>query len=188
MKIIKLLKNRKFAILVTVVVVIIATLLGVRGSLNRLVRDVETLFAVGVYLDDEGYIQPGIETHLRNRARSALGYATLMVNDPVYTDEAEALLAARHRLLNAASIREKYTANEELQRAFDALIEKERAHHSTGADNEDTEYYASTFQGAQTAIKNSRYNQKALSYMNDASFIAQLLKPILFVRSPQVFS
>jgi len=184
----KLLKNRKFAVLITVVVVILATLLGVRGSLNRLAGDVEAMFYDGVYLKDNGYKQPGINPQLEICAQTALNYATILVNNPALTGEAEALLSAQREFIDAKSIREKYSANESMQNAFEALTKKAE---STGLSQQETDAmsrHISTFRGAQTMIRSSEYNQQAQSFMDDASNFARLLRPFLFVKSPQMFA
>jgi len=183
----KLLRNRKFAVLIAVVVIILATLLGVGRSLNRVARDVEAMFYDGVYLKDEGYTQPGIALQLNNRLNSSLGFAVLMEKYPESSSETEALLSARNALISAKSISDKYSANEALQRAYVSLAVKAESVGLSKQDRDDMEGYSSTFSGAQTAISNSRYNKEAASYMEDASFFAFLLRPFVFVTPPQIF-
>jgi len=184
----KIFKNRKFAVLITIIVVVLATLLGVRGSINRLARDVEVMFYDGVYLKDEGYTQPGIESHLQKRLSSAMGLATLMKSRADLENEADALLSAQSALVNAKSIRDKFTANENLQRAFVKLVEKAEKTELSERELDAISQYSTTFLGAQDAIQNSRYNQQARSYMDGASFPVHLIRPFLFARSPQVFA
>jgi hypothetical protein len=183
----KVFKNRKFAILITIAIVVLATLLGVRGSLNRLARDTEAMFYNGVYLKEDGYTQPGIDSQLSKRLNSALGFALLMENHPELEGESSGLLSAQRELQNAKSIREKYSANESMQRAFVKLSENAAKMALSSRETEAIEQYTSTFMGAQTLIQNSRYNQQASSFMDNASFLAQLIKPFLFVKSPQIF-
>jgi len=181
-------KNRKFAVLVVVFVVVVATLLGVRGSLMRLSRDAERMFFDGVFLEAENYRQPSIDAQLNNRMSCALGFASLMLNHPEIESEAEALLSARRVLIDASSIKDKYSANERMQRAFVALANKAEKLGLSNKETEDLESYSSTFHGAQIAIRNSSYNQKAKSFMDDASILAHILRPFLFVRGPQAFA
>jgi len=183
----KILKDRRIAILITIIVVVLATLLGVRGSLVRLSRDAERMFYDGVNLKEEGYTQPGIDSQLRNRMNSALGFASLMEKHPELEGAAGALLSARRELLDANSIKGMYSANESMQRAFVELLEKAEKFGLSNKEREDMERYSATFQGAQTAIRNSHYNQRAQSFMGDASILARLMKPFLFVPGPQVF-
>jgi len=181
-----MLKNRKTAIIITIVVVILATLLGVRKSLNQLARDVEAMFYDGVPLE-EGYTQRALSAHLGNCADASLGLATLLNGYNELADDAEALLSARRELLAATSIRGKYAAYASMQASFAALTEKAGGMQLTDRDNDAMGQYSSTFSGAGTAIQESKYNEKALSFMDGASFIAKILKPLAIVRSPQTF-
>ena len=183
----KMFKNRKFAVLITVTVAVLATLIGVRGSLNRLAEDTEKMFYDGVYLKEDGYKQPGLNPQLEICAQTALNFATVMANNPELTGEAEALLSAQRKFMDAKSIREKYTANASMQSAFEALTKKAE---SAGLSQQETDAmskHTSTFRGAQTMIQSSEYNKQAQSYMDDASNFVRLLKPFLFVKSPQIF-
>ena len=184
----KLLKNRKFAILIAAVAIVFATLLGVRGSLNRLARDVETMFYKGIYLEEDGYTQPGIDSQLLNCAQAALDCATVLEKQPELTGEAGALLSARREFMDAKSIREKQKAYISMQRAFAELTEKAGKVELTQREAEAMTVHTSTFRGAQTAIQNSAYNHKAQTFMDEASIFAHLLRPFLFVRPPQLFS
>ena len=181
----KLLKNRKFAVLIAIIVMVLATLIGVRGSLIRLVRDVEAMFYDGVYLEEGGYKQPGINSHLENRARAALDLATVMKNNPGLNAEVEVLLSVRQELISAESITEKLAANKRLQTAFSALADKAQRNELSEREIDALNHHTPTFNGAQTAIENSQYSQKAAAYMDDASFIAKILRPFLFVKPPQ---
>jgi len=180
--------NRKFAVLICVLVVVLATLLGVRGSLSRLSRDAEAMFYDGVYLKDEGYVQPGIDSHLNKRMDEALNFATLMEGYPELAGDTEALLSARRALKDAASIKGKYSENEKLQRTFLAVADKAMGLRLSEGDRAEVERCLSSFSGAQTAIQNSRYNQQAKSYADSASFLVRIIKPFLFVSSPQTFA
>jgi len=184
----KIFANRKFAISIAVAAAVLATLLGVRGSLNRLARDAEATFYDGVYLKDEGYTQPAIDTYISRRIDTALRLAAAMDAYPELAGGAEALMSARRSLSEAKSIREKFTENEKMQRVFVELVEKARGLELSERDREEVENCSSTFSGAQTAIQNSRYNQHARSFMDGASILARVLKPFLFVSQPQVFA
>ena len=184
----KIFLNRGFAVVICVVVIIFATLLGLRGSLNRLARDVEAGFFMDVVYDESGRPQPGINWHLNNRMACALGFAALMEKHSELADDAEVLLSARRGLLDARSISQKFSANEVMQRAFVDLADKAKGSGLSQNEKDDIEQYTSTFLGAQAAIQNNLYNQKAQSFMDKSSYLAQLLRPILFIRSPQVFA
>jgi len=184
----KLLKNRKIAILITVVLVVAATLFAVGRSLNRLARGVEAMFYEGVYIEDEGYTQPGIEAQLNNRLNSAQNFAVLMEVFPEAENEAQALWSACRVLSSAKRISEKFAANEALQQAYTELYAIAVKMGFSGMDKTDIEDYSTAFYGAQTAILGSRYNHTAESFMEDASFFARLLRPFAFVSPPQRFA
>ena len=184
----KLLKNRKIAILITVILAVAASVFGVGRSLNRLARDIEVMFYDGVYLDDAMYTQPGIEAHLKNRLNSALAFAAMMEDFPEAKNETETLLSARNTLISANDISEKYDANRALDSAYWFLYEKANSLELTKRDEDDIAQFTSTFAGAQNAINDSLYNQKALSFMDNASFFAKILKPFAFVTPPQIFA
>jgi len=184
----KLLKNRKIAILITVVLVVAATLFAVGRSLNRLAREVEAMFSDGVYLEDEGNPQLGIEAHLNNRLNSAQNFAVLMEVFPEAENEAQALWSASKTLLLAESISDKFVANEALQQAFTELLAVADKMEFSGRDKTDIADDSSSFYGAQTAILGSRYNYMAETFMKDASFFAHLLRPFAFVSPPQRFA
>ena len=184
----KLFKNRKFAILIAAVAIVFATLLGVRGSLNRLARNVEVMFYEGVYLKEDGYTQPGIDSQLLNCAQAALDCAKVLEKQPELTGETGALLSARREFMDAKSIREKHKAYISMQHAFAALTEKAGKVGLTQQETEKMTVHMSTFHGAQTAIQNSAYNHKAQTFIDEASIFVHLLRPFLFVTPPQLFS
>ena len=182
------LKKRKFAVLIVVVVAVLATLFGVRKSLNILARDAEAMFFDGVYLEEQRYTQPGINTHIENSAGAALGLSTIMENYAELRDDSSALLSARREFIAARSIKEKFSANEKMHIAFDSLTERAAKLDLNDRDQEALKQYSSTFYGAQTAIANSQYNQRASAFMDEASVLAHLLRPFIFVKSPQIFA
>jgi len=181
----KLLKNRKIAILITIVVAIVATLLGVRGSLNRLAGNVNDMFFNDVVIGGQTY--PSVNSFLSSRENSALGLATLLERYNGLQSEAESLLSARRSLVGTNNIAEKNTANEAMQKAFTSLVKKAETLDLPDRDRNAMETYAASFSGAQTAISGSMYNKKVATFWDDVSFIAWCLRPLLFIRTPQVF-
>jgi hypothetical protein len=183
----KLLKNRKFAVLVAVVLVVLATLFGVGRSLNRLARDVEALFYADRYVDDDGATRRGIDPHLENSANAAFALAMLMVDNPALAGEANELLAARGSYLAADSIPGKFVANENMKRTFAALAGKAQGIELSEREISALATFSRDFNDAQMAIQGSPYNQKASDYMDGASFIAHVLRPFTFVAPPAYF-
>jgi len=182
-----LLKNRKIAIMITVVVAILATLLGVRASLNRVASKIEAQFFILEYYNDAGAREPGIISLLDNKANAALGLATILEAHPELKADAEVLLTARRDMLNANDIGGKHSANERMQQAFTALEEKAGGLELSEREDVALETYSSDFYGAQKAIQNNWYNQLAASWLDDVSFPARIIRPFVFASPPQAF-
>ena len=182
-----LLKNRKVAIVITVFITVLAMLFGVGKSLNRLAGDVEVMFYDGVYMEDAGFVQPGINLHLENITQTALDCSSMFAGHAELADVSEALMMARRGMLEAGSISEKYAAYVNIHRAFTDFIDRAHAVELTERDADSVAMYSSTFTGAAGAIQSSEYNTKAGNFMSGASPIAFLLKPFVFVTSPQTF-
>ena len=183
----RLFGNRKVAILITIFIIILATLFGVGKSLNRLARDVEDMFYNGIYLERDGFTQPGINSHLENITQAALDCSSVFASHAELSKESEGLMLARRDMLEAESISEKYAAYEVIAKAFSEFISKSDAVELSERDLSSVALYAGTFTGAMGAIESSSYNARVRSYMDDASFIVFFLKPFLFVNPPQAF-
>jgi|GEM_PF-1498818 len=183
-------RSRWFAIFLTVVVIIGATLVGVGRSLNGLARDIEAMFYDGVFLDDQGFTQPSIDSLLNHRANTALVLGTMLEGIAELAEDADTLLTLRRDLLSANSLDGKFVANENMQRVFidiSSTISENNGLSLSERDYSDFQQLASNFNGAQTAIMNNRYNQMVTSFMDDASFFAHLLRPFVFVNPPEYF-
>jgi len=165
----------------------IATLFGVGKSLDHLAREVEVMFYNGVYLEDAGYTQPGISQHLENIGQSALDASSAFAGHTELSGELEALQNARLGLTNADSITEKYIAYQIMQHSFTAFLEKAEHVELSEHDKGLLALYSATFTGATGAIQNSEYNVKASGFLDEVSFIARLLRPLVFVTAPQSF-
>jgi len=181
------LKNRKVAIVITVIFIVLATLFGVGRSLNRLARDVEVMFYEGVYMEDAGFVQPGINLHLENITQAALDCSSMFAGHAELADVSEVLMIARRGMLEAGSISEKHAAYEKINRAFTDFFSKAHTIELSERDADSIALYSSIFTGAVGAIQSSEYNVKAGNFMSGASPIAFLLKPFVFVSSPQSF-
>ena len=187
----KVLKSRKAAILITVVIAILATLLGVYRTSNKYTRDIEAMFYDGVYLKSEGYTQPGIESHLNNAANAALGLATLMETYPELEFQVEKLKSARRGLLAAETISEKNIAFLEMRERY---IDLDNASLNEGLNLGISErdiiavsQYDSTFFGALNALSASGYNDEVMEYLNSRSFLTRLLVVFTPAREPEYF-
>jgi len=189
-----LFKNRGVAVFLTFVVVIAATLVGVGSSLNRVARDIESTFYAERYLDAGGITRRGIFIFLGNIANEAL----LLATDPVLLDNhnreldiaGNSLLSSRESLMAAISARDIQKmglAYSEVQQAFSTLAALVERLDLSDHDRQNVDSIISSFSGAQNAISESSYNQRVASFMDDASFVARLLRPFVFVTPPQAF-
>ena len=183
----KLLKNRKIVIPIAVVVIFLATLFGVHRSLNRIARDVEEMFYTGVPMELATGTWPSINQHLRNLSLSIEDNVTLYLNHSELSGEANALILAQRSLMDADSISEKYLAYQSIQQTSTAFLSKAESVDLTEDEWYPIKQYQTVFMGATGAIQSSEYNVKARGFMDEVSFIARLLRPIVFVTPPQVF-
>ena len=169
----ELLKNRKFAILITVIIAVCATLFGVYRTAGRYTRKIETMFYDGVYLQDGGYTQPGIDSHLNNAANAALGLATVMGKYPELEYQTGQLISARRELLAAKSINDKSSANLEMWARFinlsDAVTASSPDIALTDSDKTAEAQYLETFRGASNAMSDSLYNTEVTKYLDGRS-------------------
>jgi len=182
----KALKNRKIAVLITVIVAILATMFGVGRSLNKLARDVEATFYSGFTLEN-GQPQNGINHHLEILVQSALDCAALLAGNSELSGEAESLLSARSGLLDSKSISEKYSAYQTLYSMSATLIDKALLMELSEREKAAVSQFSNDFKGTTAAIFSNQYNIKALNFMDDASIFAHLLRPFVFVTPPETF-
>ena len=183
-----LIRNRKFAVILTVAVAVIATMLGVYRTSVRDTRNVESMFYDGVYLREEGYTQPGIASHLRNALNAALGLETVTSGYPGLADKVGALTLARRDLLFAADIRAISEAFSEMTASFAELFAAAMGENLSERDMDSSAMYNSAFSGASFAMSASSYNDEVDGYLNNRSFIARLIGMIVPLREPARFS
>jgi ABC-type Na+ efflux pump permease subunit len=184
-----MLKNRKFAILITVAVVVLATLFGVHRSAGKAAGQIEALFYNGVYLDEEEYREPSIDSQLKKRDTAALGLISIAANYDEVKNLNSDLKQARNDLLDAVRISDKYMADEKLQKSYEALVAALMQQELTDREKEAAEHYAATMDGARSLIQKSSYNSAVGEFMNETmgSFPVNLLKSLAFVRYPEYF-
>ena len=175
----KFLKNRKIAILITVVVAVAATLIGVNRSLSRLSRDIEQMFYDGVYLESEKRQQQSIDSQIEKISATALNLATLLENHPGLESESASVLNARKDLINAGSIRDKGSALSKLENAFNGLVTATDSIPDLGErESAALAEHRKTYDGASIFIEGSlapEYNSKVDDFYRDRSFFAALI-------------
>ena len=181
------LRNRKIAVLIAVVVIILATLFGVGRSLSRLSRDIESMFYDGVYLESEGYTQPGIDSQISKHADATLGLATILTNYTELRDDAEFVLTLRRELLDAESIGDKSLAFWRMSSYVYSLTQAASNVNLTDRDLDAVSQYSSTINGAETFIRGAAYNQAVTLRWNEQSFFARIIGMFVPVREPESF-
>ena len=184
-----ILKNRKIATIIAAIAIVAATMLGTTVSLNRASAKVEDMFYDGVYLENGGYMQPGIESHLEKRIEVSLGIWAIVDEYDELKTELAAFRAARESLINAGNPAQKGRGNDELQLAFTVLRDALAKIDLPERDVADLEKLFSTFNGAQTAILGSGYNLEVMEFMDGTlgAFPVVILKRFIPVRAPQLF-
>jgi len=183
----KVLGNRGVAVIITVVVLIFATLFGVYRSAGRVTREVEAMFYDGVYLREQGFTQPGINSHLVNCANAALSLATLMEGYPELSGRVEELLSARREFMAAESIMLKGSATREMRDSFIRLLEAARGVDLSDRDKEAAAQLYATFNGALIAAFNSRYNEVAVERISSQSAILRYLGYSVGAKQPTAY-
>ena len=181
----KVLAERKIAVLVVVVIAVAATLFGVQRSLTRLSRDLERLFYDGVPQD--GYVEPGIDLHLNNYADSALRISMILKGYPELTESADLAISWRRELLDAESISDKSYAFGRLSSTVYMMTQAAEVVDLTPRDEEALSQFLATFNGAEAAIKNSHYSQTVSAEWAKQSVVAKILRTFVSVREPAMF-
>ena len=186
----KFFKKRGNSVLIAVAVVILATFLGVYGSLARLSRDIERLFYDGVYLEEEGYTQPSINSQLENQSEAALNLASIMRNYPELDAQTDRLLSTRNDFLDSKFITGKAMHITEMQSAFYSLLRASQSSDLSERDLTAAIRYFETFSGAQTFVARNagpNYHAKVSGFRLEIGFPANLINAILPVKGPEVF-
>ena len=180
-------KNRKTAVLITVIVIIAATLFGVNRSLDRFTRDTEAMFYDGVYIEGAGYTQPGIAAQIDRYTDATLGLTTVLINYPELHDSAEVVLEQRRAVIGAESISAKGLAFRLLSGNVYSLIKAAGNVDLRQRDIEDVSYFSATIDGAEAFIRDSAYNHTVSKLLNEQIFITRILRRFLPVRDPEMF-
>ena len=190
------LKKQSTAIAITVIVAVLSSFLGCSLSLSRQAGKVENMFTDGVFLEEENYMQPSIQSQLDNSADAALGLITVCNHYPELQLDAKALAEARQDLLDAKRPDEKYiayshyyrTASDlsELLKEGTVITDGELIIELTEDDFEAFESYASTIKGANGVIEKSEYNSKVTEFVRTKrSFPANIFG--IFADEPDYF-
>jgi len=177
-----------FAVFITVVIAVAATLAGIHGTSGRYARNVEASFFDGVYMKAEGYTQPGIATHLDVCANAALGLATLLEKYPELAGPSEDLLSARRELVAADGILAKNNAFSNMVGRYNVILDAAKSSGLSEQDLINTGQYASSFSGAFGAISRSAYNDNVREHLSGQSFFSSIMGVFTGAKQPELFS
>lgn len=181
-------KKRGTAIAITAALVVLAVLFGVNRSIKKEAEKVESLFYSGVYSEAKGYTLPSIDSQLTSRLNASTHLVNLARQHDELSAEAKALSEARTQLINAETISEKFAANEALESAYLALVEKLEGYISE-ADLSNLNDDVSALSNAQRVINESNYNDKVSEFETEVmgAFPMSILKIFVTADLPERF-
>ena len=185
---VKSFQDRKLAILITILVTVLATSLGVYKTSAIYTKKVEAGFYDGVAPKGEGFTQPGINYYLNNCANEALNLATVMAGYPELSEKSEALLSARRELLTDGSIAYKQAAFRLMDSCFGGLADAAKGAALSDVDAKALSDYVSNYRGAVTVISSSAYNGTVTEYLDGRSPLMQSFSGLIPMKEPAYFT
>ncbi len=114
--------KRSTAAVVTVILCLLALVIGVRRSVGRQAAAILEQFESGVRSDAAGYTLPSVSAQLDARSNASLGLISLASQYGDLAEKTDAVRKCRETLLNADSISARSEANAALASACGALI------------------------------------------------------------------
>ncbi|MEA4965766.1 MAG: hypothetical protein VB055_08090 [Oscillospiraceae bacterium] len=182
----KLLRNWKFAVVLTAIVALCALVLGVHRSVTKEADKVLTMFTQGV--DDSGY---GIEGDLEDRADYAATLCKVAAKYDGLSDEIDAVNKAVAELKTADGAGEKYDANDSLTGAVTALSLAMQSLPLSDADETYRSEYTANFESRGLVIvrEAAEYNEQVSQYASGVlrSFPVTLLGGLAFLPEVEAF-
>ena len=116
------LRNRRTAVIITVILCVLALLIGVRRSVGKQAADILEQFETGVRSASAGYTLPSVSAQLDARSNASLGLISLANQFGDLSEKSDAVRKAREALLDAGSVSAQSAANAALASACDELI------------------------------------------------------------------
>ena len=176
-----ILKKRSFAAIVLVLVILIFTPIGVSGAMSHFADRAEKVF----------YGEKDINYQLENRYKNSSLLISTTNTYPELAQKTDALRAAADALYDAQTIRDKNTANIELQDAVEKLCAAAVNCSAFASDQqklEDLSYYRNNIDSAQWVINNSEYNSLVDEYYSARrSFPANLFTIFISDKNAPVY-
>ncbi len=187
--------NKKLAIAVMVLMIVISIPFGGYRSLNKLYKEVNRTFYQGV--DGDGL---GIENDLNNRIDNSFNLVTI-AKKAYYETEDEVIknalddaikntLSARESLVNSDTISEKYRANLKLTEAVEELYTA-LGNETLELTEQDEKYRRSLYSNLTSrndTISHDGYNDKAAEFNNTlGEFPASLISRVVGINKAELF-
>jgi hypothetical protein len=183
------LKKKPIALLLTVLVVVVSTLLSVHMKLGSKCQSISDGFYDGVEFN--GYKQKSLDSHLKNVAAYADGLVTIARNYELDTDDVEdasdALkLALRYSRGDASYI---YFEYQELMKAVASLQDHLSRTELSERDADGVAQYTSSLIGAQSAMESAGYNESVREFLRSYDrFPSDILGRLAGVQWPEYFA
>ena len=182
-------KNRRTAVIITVIVCLLALVIGVRRSVGKQAADILEQFETGVRSASAGYTLPSVSAQLDARSNASLGLISLANQYADLSESADAVRRAREALLGAGSVSARSEANAALASACDALVPllEERL---TDADKISAlKDYAGVMSNTARLIETSGYNELVSDFRSNVVglFPVNILYRIAGVTVPDYF-
>lgn len=180
----ELLKNRKVAIGITAVVIVLSTLLGAHRSLVAAAYPVERYFLEG----EDGYsIQRDLDTRVGLASNLMVVAERYLLADDVTLVELQAAITT---LNQADTIKEKAVANQQLTVAAERMNLLLEEYPLSSTDDRYRQQIRTDLASCNQTISHNDYNQMAMAYNNDVlgKFPANVLKRVALVPELELFN
>ena len=115
-------QKRRTAVIITVILCLLALLIGVRRSVGRQAANILEQFETGVRSASAGYTLPSVSAQLEARSNASLGLISLASPFGDLSEKADAVRKAREALFDAGSVSARSEANAALAAACDELV------------------------------------------------------------------
>lgn len=161
-----LLKNRTFAVCLTLVICAAALLIGIGRSTSKQIAATRELFDTGV-MGSESYRLPSGAQQLESRSNAALGLLSLSAELPEAEGASQSLRQAREELLAAKSLGDKAAANKKLTEACNGLLAQLKEAGLSDNQQAALESYESTLDNAQRLLDSCGYNEACRALEED---------------------
>ena len=182
-------QKRRTAVIVTVILCVLALLIGVRRSVGKQAADILDQFENGVRSASAGYTLPSVSAQLQARSNASLGLISLAAPYSSLSEEADAVRKVRETMLDAGSISDMSAANASLTAACDGLITGLREQLTDPDKISALDDYAGVMTNTARLIETSGYNELVSDFRSNVVglFPVNILYRIAGVTVPDYF-